>query len=100
MKYKESETPNFDNEVRDLKMKYAGMARQIAQGRGEDQSIMDDLMQNMNLPFINRVMRFPLPGSLKSHTSTYMTRMEIRQRFELTLSSMILSTRFHAELSL
>ena len=53
-------------------MKYAGMARQMAQGRGEDRSIMDDLMQNTNLPFTNRVMRFPLPEKFKvTHIDIY-----------------------------
>jgi hypothetical protein len=37
------EIPNVDDEVKDLKLKYAKMARQMAQG-GEDLSIVDDLM--------------------------------------------------------
>lgn len=34
------------------------MARQMAQGV-EDRSIAEDLMQKTNLPFTDRVMRFP-----------------------------------------
>jgi hypothetical protein len=37
------EIPNVDDEVKDLKLKYAKMARQMAQG-GEHLSIVDDLM--------------------------------------------------------
>jgi hypothetical protein len=40
---RDREIPNVDDEVKDLKLKYAKMARQMAQG-GEHLSIVDDLM--------------------------------------------------------
>ncbi|KAB8714926.1 hypothetical protein FH972_026408 [Carpinus fangiana] len=68
---RDMETPNVNDEVKDLKLKYAEMARQMAQG-GEHRSIVDDLMQNANFPFIDRVMRFPLPERFKvQHINRY-----------------------------
>ena len=66
------ETPNVDDEVRDLKLKYAEMALQKAQGEGEDRSVVDDLIQNTNLPFTDWVIRFPLPKKFKvPHINRY-----------------------------
>ena len=64
-KDKELETPDVDDEVKDLKLKYVEMARLMAQGGGGDRSIMDNLMQNTSLPFTDRVMKFPLPEKFK-----------------------------------
>ena len=46
-----------------MKEKYAKMALLIE--NGEDLSIVEDLMLNTNLPFTDRVMRFPLPDKFK-----------------------------------
>ena len=51
--------------MQDLKLKHEKMAHQMA-GKGQkEQSIVDNLLQNTNLPFSNRVMRFPLPVKFK-----------------------------------
>lgn len=61
---KDQEPPNVDEEVKDLKLQYEEMAWQMAQG-GEDRSIVGNLLQNTNLPFIDRVIRFPLLEKFK-----------------------------------
>jgi hypothetical protein len=44
----------------------------MAQGGGGDQSIMDNLMQNISPPFIDWVMKFPLLEKFKfSHIDRY-----------------------------
>ncbi|XP_059441743.1 uncharacterized protein LOC132174049 [Corylus avellana] len=53
----------MNKEVRDLQEKYEKMAFLI--GNGENQSLAKDLMQYTNLPFTDRVMRFPLPDKFK-----------------------------------